>query len=317
MPIPLLASWSTATALGLAAVDAACFGGAALLQHRGVQRLSQPVGAGEHRQRLPLRAMRRLLHDSGWLLGSGLIVIGTLLHVIALALAPLGLIQPVGVLAVPFAVVLAARLRGRAPTAGMITGVTLSVLGTGGFVLLANRPASTPVVGLRPVLITTVVLAVTAAALWTVSARLGPVLRCAGFATVGAMSFGFGSTLARIVAGSAPADYGRLVEPASLLTVGVLTLAVAVGGWAVQQAYAAGSAEVVIATLTVVDPMIAVLLGMTLLGEEAGAGGLTRISMLICGLVAAGGVALAARYHPSASRGEQPVGRGAHRAVVR
>lgn len=303
----MIASLATTAALGLALLDAACFGAAALLQHRGVRRVSEPYDEGRHRRRLPVRAFGQLLREPTWMLGSALIVVGTLLHVAALALAPLAVIQPVGVLAVPFAVVLAARLRRRAPAPALIAGVAMSVLGTGAFVLLASHSNPRPALALGPLLIAAAVLAVTVAVVWQGTARLRPILRCAGFAVVGAVSFGFGSTLVRLVAGSAATDYRRLADPTNLLAVVVMIVAVTIGGWAVQQAYAAGSAEVVIATLTVGDPLIAVLLGMTLLGEEAGVGWLTRVAMVICGLVAAGGVVLAARYHPAAvASGEQP-----------
>ncbi len=46
-----------------------------------------------------------------------------------------------------------------------------------------------------------------------------------------------------------------------------LIVGAALGGWFIQQAYHAGAAPVVTACGTVVDPVIAVLLGITVLAE--------------------------------------------------
>ena len=79
----------------------------------------------------------------------------------------------------------------------------------------------------------------------------------------------------------------------------MIVVAAALGGWMVQCAYSCGPPDLVIAGLTVVDPMVGVALGLVVLGE-AGAGftGALGAVMGLAGLVAIVGVVLLSRYHP-------------------
>ena len=111
-------------AIVLAMLGAVCFAGAAVLQHRAVT-AATPAPAGHRRPPAAvdcpglLAATRR----PGWLLGLALAGGGTVLHAVALVLAPLSVVQPVGVLAVPTAVVLSAFRTGRRPGGGVLAAV--------------------------------------------------------------------------------------------------------------------------------------------------------------------------------------------------
>jgi hypothetical protein len=74
-------------------------------------------------------------------------------------------------------------------------------------------------------------------------------------------------------------------------------LAMALGGWFVQNAYASGPPDLVIAGLTVIDPMVAVSIGIIVLGEATNAGPLIYV-FAASGAVAALGVWLLSRVHP-------------------
>jgi hypothetical protein len=75
-------------------------------------------------------------------------------------------------------------------------------------------------------------------------------------------------------------------------------LAMALGGWFVQNAYASGPPDLVIAGLTVIDPMVAVTIGIIVLAEAASAGPVISIIFAASGAVAAYGVWLLSRVHP-------------------
>ena len=100
----------------------------------------------------------------------------------------------------------------------------------------------------------------------------------------------------------------------SLLNLVALVVAAAIGTWFVQAAYSAGPPEMVIAGLTVVDPIFAVVLGSVVLGEAAGAPPPVVLLMSATGVVACAAVVVLSRYHPDVIERERA--RRASRAVV-
>jgi hypothetical protein len=297
-------------AITLAAVGAFCFAGAAVLQHRAVTASTPRLPAGRHsahgRNRgsysvLSLDGLLAAFRRPGWLLGLALAGGGTLLHAAALVLAPLSVVQPVGVLAVPVAVLLTAVRTGRTPGGGVLVAAAVCVVGVGLFVGLA---AGTAVSGSAPgaaTLAAGLVVAVVVAALAAVGFDHSGWVRCVSFAAAGAVAFGLVSTLLRAVARNVVGDLGALLDLDVLATVAGLVTAVLVGGWLVQQAFASGPPEVVTACLTVIDPIVAVLLGATLLGEGVATPTHTWLLMIAVAAVAAAGVVALARHHPEAA----------------
>jgi hypothetical protein len=126
-------------------------------------------------------------------------------------------------------------------------------------------------------------------------------VRCVACATAGATAFGLVSALVRAVSQSVVAgDVGPFELPVLAAVAGIGT-AVLVGGWLVQQAFASGPPEVVIACLTVVDPIVAVLLGAVLLGEGAATPADTWLLLAGAAVTATAGVIALARHHPDAA----------------
>jgi hypothetical protein len=76
------------------------------------------------------------------------------------------------------------------------------------------------------------------------------------------------------------------------------------GGWFVQNAYASGPPDLVIAGLTVIDPAVAVGIGILILGEASEASLTQVLGFAGSGIVAAAGVILLARVHPQLSKQE-------------
>jgi hypothetical protein len=91
-----------------------------------------------------------------------------------------------------------------------------------------------------------------------------------------------------------------------------LAAAFAVGAYFVQTAYAVGPPDLVIAGLTVIDPLVAVIIGLTVLQEAATAPLGAFIGFAVAGLVAVYGVFSLARNHPEVVRNSQqlPIQRG-------
>lgn len=288
----------SAPSITLAVVAAFCFAGAAVLQHRAVVAEPAPSAGGET---LSLRGLRDITRRPGWLAGLLLAAGGSTLHAVALMLAPLSVVQPIGVLAVPIAVVLSAARHHRYPGAGVVVGVVGCMSAVAVFVgTAAGTAVSTPAPG-RETLMAGVVVALVVLVLAGLGLARTGWQRCILCATAGATAFGLLSALVRAISQAVASGRVALLGPAVLATVAGVVAALLVGGWLVQQAFASGPPEVVVACLTVVDPIVAVLLGVVLLQEGAATPGSTWAVLGTAAAVAAGGVAVLARHHPDAT----------------
>lgn len=112
------------------------------------------------------------------------------------------------------------------------------------------------------------------------------------------MLYGFVASLAKVVLLRIDqSDFDWL----TLLAVAALLAATALGGWFVQNAYASGPPDLVIAGLTVVDPAVAIMIAIVILGEASEAGVFQIIGFVASGIVASVGVVMLARVHPQLS----------------
>ena len=283
----------------LAALGAVLFGLAAVRQHGAVQ---DTMSAG-HGLADSVRSFWRLVRQPSWLLGAVQSTVAGGLHVVALALAPITLVQPIGVLAVPVTVVASAVRERRPPSPAQVVGSVLSVVGVAVLTVLLLAPDAAGLVLPRwPVLAVTVLTLVAASVLVTVLPRpAAPLTRCLVLATAAAVLFGLNSILIRMIGhvlstGSVGASW-----PVLLTAVLGLALALPVGLWAMQTAYLAGSPHVVICCLTLADPITAVLGGHWLLQDGVAVSGPALSGAVVCALAAAAGVVLLSRDYPAES----------------
>jgi hypothetical protein len=97
-------------------------------------------------------------------------------------------------------------------------------------------------------------------------------------------------TINRFLSGNI--DWLALLGLAGILAAGGL------GAYFVQNAYSIGAPDLVIAGLTVVDPMVAVIVGIAVLGEAAQAPVWVLFVWLASAAIAIVGVFQLARHHP-------------------
>jgi len=107
--------------------------------------------------------------------------------------------------------------------------------------------------------------------------------------------YGFVATLAKVVI---QRIYQEQFELLTFICLVALIGAVALGGWFVQNAYASGPPDLVIAGLTVIDPLVAVSIGIVILGEAQQASLATMIGFSLSAVVAVAGVYLLSKVHP-------------------
>jgi hypothetical protein len=287
-----------AVAVLLAIIASFSFASGASAQHLGIDKAL----AGESDRKLTFPRLVKMVRTPVWLLGLGLIALGAALHLVALAMAPITVIQPLGILAVGWSVLIAARLKGKPPERKIWFAVGVSVVGIVGFTILSTKYATEATdISLGSMLATT-------AAIWGLAIVLagfgifGPrSIRSLCRAWAGAALYGLGSGYMKIMAEII--TNGAELTGAEFLTATVgLILAYSVGGWMIQTAYATGPAEVVVGSMTTVDPLAAVVVGLVVLGEGALLTPLIAMGMVLAGLVAAGGVAVLSRFHPDTDR---------------
>lgn len=295
-----MTSTGNVLAVALAALGALFFGLASVRQHRAVRDHAAAARAGVREQVL---AGLRLVRQPAWLLGAVQAGLGGGLHVVALALAPITLVQPVGVLAVPVTVVASAIARRRRPSRQQVVGTLLSVAGVAALTVVLllpdSRPATLPAWTALATGVGVVVGAGAAVAFVLGRAWAPPLVRCVSRAVVAAVLFGINSVLIRTLGQIIAA--GSWADETGLVVTSLVGLAVALpfGVWAMQSAYLFGSPQVVICCLTLIDPLSAVVGGRTFLQDGAAITGPTLTAALGCALVAAVGVVLLARDYPA------------------
>jgi glycosyltransferase involved in cell wall biosynthesis len=270
----------TLVAIGCAALAACLFAAAVRLQHGAVR-------AGSDGESLGTRALARVLRSPRWLAGSSFAVLGSALHITALSLAPLAIVQPIGVLSLVLTVLPGSRARGTGKAVFAVCA------GVGGFVVLAALAGSpsAATVQLWPAQFVVVGALVLAAAGMSARGRA----RCLVLATSAAVLFGLGSALIR-AASQDILGHGAIGGGLLLATEAVVLMVT--GGWLMHQAYAAGPAGVVIATTTVIDPLTAVAVGLGLYGEALHTNPLLALAQAGFALAAVAGVLVLARSIP-------------------
>jgi hypothetical protein len=107
--------------------------------------------------------------------------------------------------------------------------------------------------------------------------------------------YGFVATLAKVVI---QRIYQAEFEWLTILCLIALIGAVALGSWFVQNAYASGPPDLVIAGLTVIDPLVAVSIGIVILGEATAASLPVMIGFGLSAILAVIGVYLLSKVHP-------------------
>jgi hypothetical protein len=264
----------------LAGLAAAFCAVGSVMQHQAVSDSDTGAGLG----------LRRLASRPGWLLGQSAIVVGTVLQVAALGLAPVAIVQPILAGGLVVALGLRAARDRRLPSGGEFLGAGCTAAGLAAF-LIAARPA----VGRADVLPGTVLVVVTVVVLLALVGLATRTSRStAGAVTCGAIA-GVALGVAAVLTSAALKVLGDRGVVAALtsapLWAAIVTALAA--QYASQQAFSRGALALSLPALTVVDPVAAVPAARLLLGERLVPGHASV--WLPAAVIAAAGVALLAR----------------------
>jgi drug/metabolite transporter (DMT)-like permease len=273
-------------------------------QHRGVEKVERLSGA-QGTSGLSLDQLRRLLTRPSWLIGTLMLGLAIVCQLAALVRAPLMVVQPLGAIALVITTLLNARISGHSPTKKSIRAIVCCVGGIFLFVFFAALFATEQEVADRELFVILALLLVVIIVLGACWLILRQRMRALFYVIGAGILYGFVATLAKVVIKRIEAGHFEWITAICVLA---LVAAAAVGAYFVQTAYSSGPPDLVIAGLTVVDPLIAVLIGMVILGEAAAAPPWALVIYGVAGAIAVFGVVELARYHPQVISESQELG---------
>jgi len=277
-------------------------------QHRGVQKVERLTatdgGAG-----LTGGQLWNLLRRPSWVVGTVMLGLAIVCQLSALSFAPLILVQPLGAISLVITTLLNARISGHRPTRRSLSAIALCVAGIFVFVTIAALYATeTPISDgqLITVLVILLVVAIVLTSTWLwLRSRVGALF----YIVAAGIMYGFVATLAKVVISRIQTgDFEWL----TVVCVVGLIAGTAIGAYFVQTAYSSGPPDLVIAGLTVIDPIVAIVIGLAVLREAEHAPWGAYVGFVIAGALAIAGVFQLARYHPQVVSDSQeiPITRG-------
>ncbi|MFE3718778.1 DMT family transporter [Streptomyces cyaneofuscatus] len=242
-----------------------------------------------------------LVRNAVWWVAVLLNGVGAVLHVVALAYGPLSLVQPLGALTIVFALPMAALFVGRRAGARAWRGALMATAGLVGLLALTGDAEPHTLGGPEQLALATVTFGAVGALMLLARTLHRPVLRSAVLATAAGGAFGMASVFTKTVAmewtsGSVRSGLPTLLVIAGLAAAGLLLS---------QAAYRGAGLAAPLATVTVVNPVVAAAIGITLFGEHFRQGAAGTVLALFCGALAAGGLVLLTKERLSAEQAGQ------------
>ncbi|MFI6562394.1 DMT family transporter [Streptomyces sp. NPDC050534] len=215
--------------------------------------------------------------------------LGGLLHVVALAYGPLSLVQPLGALTIVFALPMAALFVGRKAGATAWRGAIMATVGLAGLLALVGSSESQSLSTAQRVAIAVISGGVVVALMVAGrAAHRHPAVRSMLLATASGIAFGMSSVFTKTVA----VDWTGGVSAADLPFLVVIGVFATAGMLLSQASYRGAGLAAPLATLTVVNPVVAAAVGITMFDETFRYGTTGTALALSCGVVAAGGLIL-------------------------
>src|SRR5690606_2058689 len=249
---------------------------------------------------LTIKNVGKLASNKRWMSGLGLMGLGMALNVFALASAPLTVVQPIGAIALVITAMVNAKETDLTMNRPTVFAIISCMIGSVGFVLLAvtvtngNQSVSEAEAHLIEMILAVVVGIVGLATIFF-HKKLGAFF----YILSAGVLFGFVAVLVRTIAiavlGLGDSSFMQLPWLAGLAVV----VAGLLGSYFVQKAYSKGPPDLVIAGLTVIDPIVGIAIGIGILGElRPDVPMMVTVLMLVAAILAIVGVTALSRHHP-------------------
>jgi drug/metabolite transporter (DMT)-like permease len=291
-----------AVGIPLAIIGAIFLSLGAQFQHRGVVLVEKKHGTGST-SGLSMRQLQALLAQPVWVIGTLFLGLAIVFQLTSLAFAPLIVVQPLGAIALVMTAIMNSRISKIPLGKVAVRAILMCVGGIALFVTIAafvakSRPISQTQLFIVLGLVAFVIL-VLATIFVIFRGRLAPIFYIVGAGVL----FGFVATLAKVFIDRIKTlslinfEFSP-VEWITALCLLALVTAALLGTYFVQTAYASGPPDLVVAGLTVIDPLVAVSIGIVVLGEAADAPLWAIIGFIIAGAIAIFGVVSLSKNHP-------------------
>ncbi|WP_405866074.1 DMT family transporter [Streptomyces sp. NBC_01515] len=260
----------------LSLVSAVAYAGGAIVQERVA--VSSP-----DQEYAPLRR-------PSWWAAVALNGTGGLLHVVALAYGPLSLVQPLGALTIVFALPMAALFVGRKAGSTAWRGAIMATIGLAGLLSLVGTSEGQSLSTAQRVSVAVFTGAVVVTLMIAGrAAHRHPAVRSVLLATASGIAFGMSSVFTKTV--TVDWDNGA-VSATDIPFLGVIAVFAVAGLMLSQASYRGAGLAAPLAVLTVVNPVVAAAVGITMFGETFRYGTTGTLLALSAGVVAAGGLIL-------------------------
>jgi hypothetical protein len=241
--------------------------------------------------RQPLRSAKALLGSRAWLLGFAMESGGFALYVVALALAPLALVQSVAAGGVGILAIASARLAHRSLTRRETAGATLAVVGLALLAVSLSGGQAADAQGSLTAIVVWLAATVAAAIVIFTSGRAF-LQRGVADGIAGGLFFAAGDICTKV----ATEGGGRLVFVVPLI------LGYLLGTALLQIGYQSGAALTVAGLATLFTNAVPIAAGTVVLGEDVPTGSLGAIRVIAFGAVTVGAILLARPEPPRPPR---------------
>jgi hypothetical protein len=249
---------------------------------------------------LSLGQLLSLLQRPSWVLGTLMLGLAVVFQLTSLGFAPIIVVQPLGAVALIITSIVNARVSGVKLTRESIRAIAFCIIGVGLFVTIATFTATSKEITQGELVTVLVLLGIITVVFALVFAFFRKRFKAIIYIVGAGVLYGFVATLAKVVIDrvktlliTGPEGFEWL----TIFCVIALLAAAVLGGYFVQTAYSSGPPDLVIAGLTVIDPIVAVSIGIVVLQEAAGAPFYAIIAFVVAGSLAVYGVFQLAKHH--------------------
>lgn len=278
----------------------------AQFQHRGVTKVDRATN-GLAASGLSLSQFALLLRRPSWVFGTLMLGLAVVFQLTALIFAPIIVVQPLGAVALIITAIVNARISGVKLKRDAIQPIIYCIVGVGIFVTIASFTAKSRPISEQELVLILALLGIITVAFGIVFALLRHRFKALIYIVGAGVLYGFVATLAKVVIDRVHTlllgqsdTHG--FEWLTLFCVVALLVATVLGGYFVQTAYSSGPPDLVIAGLTVIDPIVAVTIGIVVLQEASSAPLWATFVFLVAGALAVYGVFQLSKRQPEAPR---------------